>query len=113
METEHARGNQEHLQSNRAQQQETLKKQDVVLDNMGNALDTLNEMGNVMQSELKDQDVILDGVQQQTDAAQTKMDQAIQHIEKLIGKPGFCSGNTCQMCAHTLPSSLLAHPPSL
>jgi hypothetical protein len=74
-----------------------LKQQDQTLDKMSAGLDTLHEIAQVMDSELKDQDKILEDIDAQTDAAQGKMDQAIAHIEKLIGKPGCCSGTSCQL----------------
>ena len=96
--TAHAQGNAAHLAATGNEQLVVRKQQDVVLDKMSAGLDTLNEMAVVIDAELKDQDKILEDIDTQTTAAQNKMDQAIKHIEKLIGKPGCCSGNSCQLC---------------
>jgi hypothetical protein len=119
--TAYSQGNAAHLAGMRSEQLQVIRQQDSALDKLAGGLDTLHEMANVIDGELKDQDKILEDITIQTDAAQNKMDQAIAHIEKLIGKPGCCSGNSCQMCvaapgaaaAALLPLSLTPrHTPS-
>jgi len=96
--TAYSQGNAAHLAGMRSEQLQVIRQQDNALDKLAGGLDTLHEMANVIDGELKDQDKILEDITIQTDAAQNKMDQAIAHIEKLIGKPGCCSGNSCQLC---------------
>jgi hypothetical protein len=96
--TAYSAGNAAHLAGARSEQLQIIRQQDNALDKLSGGLDSLNEMAVVIDAELKDQDKILEDINVQTDAAQNKMDQAIAHIEKLIGKPGCCSGNNCQLC---------------
>lgn len=68
-----------------AQQQSLIKReQDVALGTLSTSLARVGQMATAINDELKSQDKIMDDIGQDMDKAQTKMDAAIQGVEKLL-----------------------------
>lgn len=81
----HTLGNSAHLASAGTDQKLIVKQQDVVLDKLESGLDTLNDMAQVIQSEVEEQGKVLDDISAKTDEAQNKLDGAMTAVKKLLG----------------------------
>ena len=81
----HSQGNEAHLAGAGTDQKLIVRQQDLVLDKLETGLDTLNEMANVIHSEVEDQGRVLDDISAQTDVAQNKLDGAMASVQKLLG----------------------------
>eukprot|EP00808_Paulinella_micropora_P002336 g43354.t1 len=72
--------------NNRQQQQQVMEqKQDIVLEDMTEALARLGDVAGAIGVELKEQEVLIQELDAEVDMAQSNMDVAMRKMEKLLG----------------------------
>jgi chromosome segregation ATPase len=78
------------IKNQKLQTREMIDMQDKNLDQLGNAVDRLGEIGRTINTEIKEQDVLLDALGNEIDDASSKMNTVQGALEKLLQTKDGC-----------------------